>query len=1025
MARQRSQLCGGDCLKLCVRHSLRRFRRMAPAVQQLQQRQREGAPACGAAAASSPQQPAKAAGVENTSPTSLLGVAEPFDAKLPPVGSASPRTVPTSSRLLARPQEAQQRQRQRQQAAQQPALRHRQHAAGRVGSSAAGVSAPAAAAPSLPGHAGQAQAAAAAPPPRVDPLEQLLQQLLAAESGGDPHSIINLYVAEQLQQAQQAQQVQRAAATAGVPAAALAPAAARQAPPIREQQAPLPWRLQADAGAAAPSSSGSGDCDLQPASSLAGQVPELAAEEMGGQHAAEGREQPPPKEQASIKLQPSEGAPSTARHRRSSSLMLPVQFDALAAAEPTEWSIAAVGPGGMERPAAGPGADVDADAQAAAQPPPSAKQPHVLPQPLERQPSAAADVGPLEARQEGGKRQYVQQWLQRSAAELAAGDSAPPASSAGYSEDPDHAAAELEALSTCHSPAAASAAPLEAPAPAGAAGAGSASSAPLAAAAIPGGASASSRSISAVTSTRRPAAPEPPSSSSPAGGSSVAPSGSRDAGAGVAAGAASAAAGAAAVVAAAPSVQLQEAPQQGEAEAGAESSSSWAGSRGLSSQLPGALSFSQLEAVAVTDAAAGVLQEAGALQAEAEAGDADEQYGPNQAAAASRSRGAPSSPAAAAAVDVRQQCSPAGGLEAGSSMPSAASPTAAATEPAASAGREAGGPFSETGPHAAAEASSEAYSEAYSSDFDSDDVEISYGDLGATCSLGQPGPAAAAAPSWQAAAAAPGAAPGAPLAAAATAVAAAGAESSSRPTSPRVVPSVPWQAVGSPPGSAGSQQRPKSPHHAALDDRYPGNPPASAGSAGLQRPVPGGTSTSTSTPRSPASRASSPLSSSDGGAGSRPVSPGSAARAHGPEAEPSALQQKDTVVVHSPDGSSAGSGREGGGVEAGSPYSLLPIGTNPADAAAGEGGAEAGAAAVEAASPAGVGSPPGTPAAASPADDCGSCPGSARVEDDTVVQTGKARGVKGCRRCLLQAAGGGVVRRLPRRAQRLLPAAAG
>ncbi|KAI7842423.1 hypothetical protein COHA_004062 [Chlorella ohadii] len=888
----------------------------------------------------------------------------------------------TSPSLLSS-QPAQQRQWQRP-AAQQPVLRQLRQAAGGVRGTAPGTSSSnEAAAPAIPSDALQAElqhtAVAAAPPAAssVDPLEQLLHELLAAEGAGDPHSIINLYVAEQLQLQHTAVAATASAAVAAVPAAAAPASAAPHAGP--QHAAQLQQRaVPAADNAQLARQGGHSPLALEPVEpEVQAAAPEVHMALMQQAAAAGIEEALPPdlakellplKEQPSLKLQPSESAPSTARHRRSSSLMLPPQLDLAAAAEPAEWSIGAFGPGGAELPATSPDLGQPAGMPAAV------LQPPVHQQATQRQQSApAADSVPLEQQQGGSKQLYVQQWLQRSAAEVAAPESVPAGSSAGYSEDPNQASAQQETLSSLASPAADMAPPTVptgtaanaerlSPSAAAIAAAAAAASPDAAAAAAPSRASVASRSVSAVTSMRRPGAPEPPSSSSQLDGSSCPPSRIPDA---------AAATGWAAVAA---PVALAAQPEEPQAAADDRSlgSSSWDGSSAAGSELPAALSFSQLQAVGVVDATV-MLPTAGAEHvAAAAAGTVDE-----------RRCDSPCS-----SVSPRSDALDPAGNAAPPACPAEASPLAAGAGASAVAAVPAG-----------PQRSSAPSSQAYSSDFDSDfeDAEISYGDLGASRS---PAPLAAAATT--AASMGAGAAEPMPPAAAA-------AEDGSRPSSPHLLPPAMWQAGGgSPPGSAGSQQRPRSPHHAALDDRYPGShpgsPPSSAGSPALQLPVPGATY---SRPLSPASRGGSPRASGDGGVTSRPTSPGSAAAAARTAqqaqqaaaaavadalAMPQELEQEDTVIVYSPAGSSS-SGKSSGshGGQAGSPYSLVQFGIESASVAAAEEAALAAAtgpgAAAGAPPAAAVGSPPGTPVVASPGEDYGSCPGSARVDDDTVVQT--------------------------------------
>ena len=935
---------------------------------QPQQQQRGSPPECSTATASprhpggggKDATPTRAAGTENTSPATLLRAVEQLDAKLRKAVPTSPRSRATGSHQPGRGQLNQQQRA----AARQPVLRQISRAAGGVyckgratsGSDAAAASAPSDSTP-VPGAEAQ-HPAAAATPPAADPLDQLLLELMAAEGAGDPYSIINLYVAEQLA-LQQAGEAQPAAS-----AAPAAPAVPVSALPLASSQPARATRGQAAAALATAQAACSGHSPRAVEASAAA-IPVATVEEAQLPHAPPqgwrdppdkdlllpGKEQPPPlKEQPSLKLQPSESAPSSARHRRSSSLMLPPQFGVAAAAEPAaepaEWSIAAAALGGTGLPEGASLGMGNAGGILAAELPP---QPSAI---LRQKSAAAADIVLVEQQLGSGKQLYVQQWLQRSAAELAASESAPACSSTGYSADPDLASAQLDALSSQASPAAGMALP---PGPAGVpdqasvlasspAAAAAATSPEAAATAAPSGVSASSRSASAVTSMRRPGAPEPPSSSSQLDSSSLAPSRSR-----------AVVAPAGLLLPPAPVTLLDvEQAQAPAAEQPSCSSSSWDGRSGTESELQAALSYSQLQAVGVLDGAA-VLQAGGAAAAQVAAEEcslSESLHGPPSHSSGAQSAGKVAAPPAIATA-------------AAPGFSIAPAPT----------GHQASGTLS---------------SEAYSSDFDSDfeDAEISYGDLGAGSS---PAPAvvdaaAAAAGGWHTAQPAPAAALGSSA-----------VETDSRPSSPRMVQPPLWQASrGSPPGSAGSQQRPRSPHPAALDDRYPGSPPASGGSPSLQLPVPGATY---SRPHSPTSRGGSPRASDDGAVTARPTYPGSAAAcspadaadadadaAAGDSLELPALQHEDTVVVHSPSRSSGSNGSSDG--QAGSPYSLVQFGTEPADAVAAEDEVAAVAPAVPALG--GVRSPPGTPVVASPGDDHGSCPGSARVEDDTVVQTGAA-----------------------------------
>jgi hypothetical protein len=471
---------------------------------------------------------------------------------------------------------------------------------------------------------------------------------------------------------------------------------------------------------------------------------------------------------------------------------------------------------------------------------------------------------------------------------------------------------------------------------------------------------------SAASSGRRPRVPEPPSSpslpdsSTPlSGGLELAlPGPQRDA-----------AAEAAETVCSMPAAAVEA-----EEEVWSESVSS----NSSKGELPAALSFGQLEAVAAAGAAADLRQ--ASTDVPAAAGAADEEL--KLSAPSSSSRGASSSRLCSSSSSA---ASPAAQQAAYAAMP--APPAAGAVAQAVQQqGQQQGSGLRPINQQQ--EQQGQQGSEAYSSDFDSD-VEVSYGEQYGSSSPSSPRPGAATATGLaprqqqlvtagllEAGAVQPGAA----------------AAALASLQSPRQQPALPPQ-----------MQRPRRPLH-ATDDRYPGSPPASPG---MQPPA------AASRPLSPASLAGSRRASGEGGAGSSSSSPGSPAAVHlqqpagaiTADAEPEAVQQEDTMVVCSPSGSGAGEGPGEGLVlrAADSPYAMLQFGTEPeeeagsaaastiaaaaaTELAGGSSGSPVGAAAAD--TEGAAGSPPATPVLVPLGGEHGSCPGSARVEDGTVVQTG-------------------------------------
>ena len=827
----------------------------APQVLQQRQQQRAASP-----------RPAQARGAENAAtPVARPKAVHPLDARLPrAAATASPQCTPAG--------QPQSQQEPRQAQAQGPALAP----ISQQPSSAASSVAPLAAADSEPARA-------------ADPLEELLAALLAAEGGGDPFSIINLYLEEQLaldaaQQAQRAQRGRHAAPRVSTRACA-APA-----PVLPQHQVPAddaPWQ-HSEPPVAQPPAAAFDPHSGAVAAAAGGTMHRWGSGVSNGEH-----------------------VPANVRHRRSSSMALPPQFDFEAAMEPQ----AAVAPqpclgstakGGEALPVGGMPAGAASDAQ--------------LPRVGSPRSMSAAAVGrpeqppllPEPAQQSGGGKQlYVEQWLQQSAAELDAAASVGPSSTAAYSADPDHeaATADMTALSSPHSQALQ--APTSTSPPEPAVPLAAATTAPAAEAAHACAPSASSSSAFAAASRPRPSAPLPPGSSSAADGSTSLSSGA----------APRAQLQPAAVLAAANAEeQATEASRQGRGHEPEASEASGAGD----SELQAALSFGQLQAVAeVAEEAAAALQ------------------GPERAVAAAESSLLPSSPQRSGTFLPAPEASPA----ALSSGEGEAEERATRDEPPA-AKQQVQQQDLQQGSGASA----------YSSDWDSD-VEISFGE-------GSPdvGTQAAAAPAGIQ-----------PVLALALPEAVAGG---GQPASPPVVVLAPASA-GSPPGSASSQPRPRSPHHAALDDRYPNSPPSTACSAGLElhRPAAAAGLASGSRPLSPVSQGSS-----------RPGSP----RGAGPEAAAadSPLLAESTVVVHSPrssSSSSSGSSTRDLLRVPGNPYALLQF---AAGGVTDEVGPCDPMAATEVAP---AQSPPGTPPPAAPlGDDAISCPGSARVDDDTVVQSGEA-----------------------------------
>jgi hypothetical protein len=264
------------------------------------------------------------------------------------------------------------------------------------------------------------------------------------------------------------------------------------------------------------------------------------------------------------------------------------------------------------------------------------------------------------------------------------------------------------------------------------------------------------------------------------------------------------------------------------------------------------------------------------------------------------------------------------------------------------------------------------------------------------------------------------------------------------------------QALPAPPPQ--QAQRPRSPLH-ALEDRYPGSPPASPGrpprdTAAVRQDL---ESSSSSRPVTPLSQPGSRRETGDGG--SRPGSPavGLAAtpggqlvvaaeaglpvlEAGGSRTASSPCSSQDTsgaTSAHSDNGSGSGSAQD-------SPYALHRFSTDPGDehgrnaaeaATDADGSLEAAAAAMASnqAAQTGVhpdrprsggpgaaaglgavdGSPLGTPETfRAPDPDAASCPGSARVEDSTVVQTGaSASSIPSNTACTSTLDAGGVMKR--------------
>ena len=840
---------------------------------------------------------------------------------------------------------------------------------------------------------------ATAPPPSApaDPLEQLLGELLAAEAGGDPFSIINLFVAEQLEvQRQQAarqaqQQLQRQQQRA------------RQAADAAMQDAMCKQESAAQA-CTAPRASGDKLAD-----STELRHAHAAAAALARQPAAPQAAGAQPSAPAAGPQRPPRGASDGEnvsanvrhRHRRSSSMVLPAEFDPseLSAAGPSGLFAGPSGllggpsgllPGGGSVPAPAPAPLMRASSEPASF--------------MERHAQAPAlPPAPLQAQESSSKQLYVQQWLQRSTAELEqastvagsprsaaapaeseveqqAGGLSSPASSLAQTVQPMqrgvvHPAAAVDTAEEEQEEEAAGQAQRDAD---GGAAVGMSALSEM---------SASSGDGSHAPPPPRPSAPVPPSGSSLMDGSSAL-SASLDLARMPAAQQAAAQQPQQRPVAASP--RLLQNPFGGDVRAAGRQ---WrhGGSSSGSSSYAASSSVDGSEGEAPMAAAEGPAEEEAASAgqpAEAHA-DASEHSEPQAAlsfgqlqAVSGVAGGANRLPddAAAEADDwrPREPSSSTDGSEAEAApVVAAAAAAAAAAGAAAAAAARAQPPATITAQQSASElADSEGRSSLGS------EVEISYGEQYSRAAVRQ-----------------------------AVAVADNSADVAAQATSPRLVPQ-PQQASALPAQSPRQQQqqqvlpRPRSPLHAA-DDRYPSSPPASPG--GLQRTVSAG-----SRPASPAgaflySPASSRRASlaEEASAASRPASPPVAALHRSSEQREAHPEGSFvTVVERSLSAGSNSSSGGGGGAEgllrdggAASPYAMLRFGTDAeaegcSDAAAAAAAAAAAEALLSPRSPAATmaaaSSPPGTPLVVSPGDDDAStCPGSAHVEDDTVVQSGE------------------------------------
>lgn len=284
-------------------------------------------------------------------------------------------------------------------------------------------------------------ACTAQPDSPPDLLAPLLGDLMAAEGPGDPLSIISLFIDEQLQlQHLQAQRQAKAAAARLRPR----PAAAHQRASACATTCP-----EGRAGCQ-PVGDEARHSTLHPTASGAAQLEQRASSMQ---------------RQASLSLD-TENVPANVRHRRTSSLVaLPPHFEA---AGPVEHPVAWL-PSGAFPPAAADAAAYDSQAAQPAQP--AQQQPpcevahgvHLLPsEPVvaahqaQARPLQQADSSPLPQPaihqlegQSSSKQRYVHQWLQASAADLA-GSGSPQSSAASYSADVHHEAADLKALSSSH-----------------------------------------------------------------------------------------------------------------------------------------------------------------------------------------------------------------------------------------------------------------------------------------------------------------------------------------------------------------------------------------------------------------------------------------------------------------------------------------------------------------------------------------------------------------------------------------------
>ncbi|KAL4425047.1 hypothetical protein ABPG77_001825 [Micractinium sp. CCAP 211/92] len=268
----------------------------------------------------------------------------------------------------------------------------------------------------------------------ADPLEALLAELLAAEGPGDPFSIINLFVAEQLelQAAQRDQQRVAAAAAAEVQSrrSVLGTAeATRQSESGRVVQAACKPVAEVVEGGPRPAISAAPEL-AQPPQQPGQQGPTRQAPTVAS---AAGTARP------ASAASNGENVPANVRHRRSCSMLLPAAFD-VSAGQPrvgASGQLGTVPPGLLATaPAALQPAVVAASAvserqagRSALQLPPPAWPPQAGPTRSGSEPAhsqqPAGDIAPLPDQQhDSSKLLYVREWLQS-----AAQPSAPPSGS--------------------------------------------------------------------------------------------------------------------------------------------------------------------------------------------------------------------------------------------------------------------------------------------------------------------------------------------------------------------------------------------------------------------------------------------------------------------------------------------------------------------------------------------------------------------------------------------------------------------